>query len=97
MSVTSETRHRYARAEGEFERGGGAPRTKSGQILLYFGKFRKLWKNLESFEKNWKILVKICTSQIFGKVNIKKCFSINFVFVVFPCIIFDYIFEVILS
>ena len=71
-----------ARPEGEFER--GASRTKSGHIFINFVKF-------------WAILGKICTSQTFDKVNTKECFLISFVTVVFPCIIFDYIFEVILS
>ena len=80
MSVTSETRN-DTRDQRESLR-GGAPRTKSGQIFTNFGKF-------------WEILGKICTSQTFDKVNTKKCFSIHFVFVVFPCIIFDYVLEAI--
>ena len=80
LSVTSETRY-DTRDQRESLR-GGAPRTKSGQIFTNFGKF-------------WKILGKICTSQTFNKVNTKKCFSIKYDFVVFPCIIVESIFEAI--
>ena len=82
LTVTSETRN-DARDQRESLR-GGAIRTKSGQIFIIFVKF-------------WEVLGKICTSQTFDKVNTKECFLISFVTVVFPCIIFDYIFEVILS